>query len=54
MVNDAGQMGLSESAYSGVEKIIKIKVLNIFDSFLFYFIGNMYGYIFPISHAATR
>ena len=33
-----------------LEKFIKIKVLNIFDSFLFYFVANMYGYNFLIGH----
>ena len=33
-----------------LEKIIKIKVINIFDSFLFYCVADMYGYIFPIGH----
>ena len=31
-------------------KIIKIKVLNISNSFLFYFVANMYGYIFQIGY----
>ena len=50
-VNDTGLMGLSETAQSGCWKeIIKIKVRDIFDPFLFHFVANMYGYIFPSGH----
>ena len=37
-----------------IGKIIKIKVLNISDSFLFYFVANMYGYIFQIGYTEIQ
>ena len=50
-VNGAGPLVLSEFGIVQCwKKIIKIKVLNISDSFLLYFVANMYGYIFPHSN----
>ena len=38
-------IGRPKMAYLNVDKIIKIKVLNGFDSFLCYWAAKMYGYI---------